>query len=103
MSWPNANRKAIGSQRNQRKRRSKQSPQRRAKRARRRVGTRRSDQAKPNRNTGSLPRAVFISVGLWLTRITRLNSENDGWARRALSLPTFGGGLDASPGPSAFP
>jgi hypothetical protein len=33
----------------------KTSPQRRAKRARRRVGSRRSDQAKPNRNIGSQP------------------------------------------------
>ena len=48
-AWPNASKKATASQRSLRKRRSKQSLQRRAKRARRRVGNRRSDQARRNK------------------------------------------------------
>ena len=50
VTWLKVNKKASGNRRSQRKRRSKLLLQRRVKRARRRVGSRRSDQARRNRN-----------------------------------------------------
>src|SRR6476659_1904965 len=56
MSWPKANKKVIANPRNQKKKRSKQLLPRRAKRAQRPGGSRRSDQAKRNRDKQSFRR-----------------------------------------------
>jgi hypothetical protein len=59
-AWLKVNQKAIESPRNQRKKRSKQSLQRRVKRALQRVGSRRSDRARRNRDKRLASAGHFI-------------------------------------------